>query len=85
MTAASVRLSGRWQLIVSTKGPDTPKWVNSISPRSEYSVFLPFFMVMLTLRRLKPISSPGHVSTVSMAESTALRGVTVWPKASAMR
>ena len=48
-----------WLDALSTSGPDTPKWVNSISPSSEKTgFFLPALRtVSVTLRSESPIIS----------------------------
>ena len=44
-------------LALISSGPLTPKCVNSISPKSEYSFFLPFLIVTLTFFNDKPCNS----------------------------
>ena len=85
VTFASARFSGRWQDIVSVSGPEMPKCVNSISPKSEYSTFLPFFSVSATFFSASPCKRPHQSQSVSIADSTPMRGVVVCPTLSASR
>lgn len=64
----------------STKGPDTPKWVNIISPSSENTVFPLCFTWSRTFRRERPMAVFGQSSWVSSGTREGLQGIRVCPR-----
>ena len=83
------RSSGSRLESVSTSGPEMPKWVNSISPSSEYS-FFSFFppltqAVSVTFFSESPIRFAGQLSLVSMGTSAGSAFFTPWPACAARR
>ena len=75
----------RWALADSTSGPDTPKWVNSISPNSRNTgLFFPLSTVASTFRRLSPCMAAQSASSLSSGTSEPRGGTMVWPSAAAM-
>ena len=76
----------RWALADSTSGPDTPKWVNSISPNSRNTGLpFPFSTVSSTFRRLRPCMTAQSPSSLSSGTSEPLGGTMVCPTAAASR
>ena len=75
----------RWALADSISGPDTPKWVNSISPNSRNTgLVLPLSTVASTFRRLRPCMAAQSGSPLSSGTSEPLGGTMVCPSAAAM-
>ncbi len=72
-------------LSVRMIGPETPKWVNSISPNSLPAFLPPAVSVAETFFKLSPWSCETHGSLVSSAESEGAGGMTVWPTSAAIR
>ena len=73
-------LSAILLLALSTSGPDTPKWVNSISPSSSYtSLFFLLYALRVTFLSESPANFPGHSSTVASGMRDGRISVTVWP------
>ena len=69
-------LSAILLLALSTNGPDTPKWVNSISYTS---LFFLLYALRVTFLSESPANFPGHSSTVASGMRDGRISVTVWP------
>ena len=70
-----------WQLALSTSGPETPKWVNSISPSSE-KTSLPLWVSTtrrVTFFKESPIMSRQYFSLQTSGISEGRSGVTRCP------
>ena len=75
----------RWALADSISGPDTPKWVNSISPNSRNTgLCFPLYTVASTFRRLSPCMAAQSASSLSSGTSEPRGGTMVCPSAAAM-
>ena len=76
----------RWALADSTRGPDTPKWVNSSSPKSRNcTLFFPFRAVSSTFFRARPCIRRQASSPLTRGTREPQGGTISWPRAAAMR
>ena len=68
------------ELALRSSGPLTPKCVNSISPKSRYSSFLPAYMAASTFLRDSPCNSfTVSSSPASKGTRAGDRSVILWP------